>query len=245
MSDTLKWVIAILALLAILTAIGLNIERSRRRKLLAFAQEHGGTFEPGPLMEGAPVPEAAPFDAPIVVSSTGDAGDDPPESRDEITYRNVVRITRDEASYVIALRRHGSESTKGEWKTTSHLVCFVTLARSDVPQVDVAGPMSDWLLERMGASKPVKVELPDPAPDFSKKLEVRTAPGAPKPSPEALDRLLDRTVQAELAQGDLIAGLRVRGNVVRLQAVGTTGDDRHRELYEVARKLAKIWAGKT
>lgn len=247
MGDMLKWVIAIAALLAILAAVGLSIGRSRGRELRAFALEHGGTFDPGSLMEGAPLPEAAPFDAPIVVSSEGDAGDDPPEPKADITYRNVIRIPGDGASYVVALRRYGREDTNGQWKTTSYLVCFVTLAPSDLAQVDVfSAPVSDWALKGMGASKPVKLELSAPAPGFAEEFEVRTVAGAAKPTPAALDRLLDRTVQAELAaQRNVLAGLQVRGNVVRLQAVGTPGNEAHRELYELARKLAKTWAAKS
>ncbi len=249
MADTLKWVIAILVLLAILAAVGLSLERADRRKLLAFAREHGGTFDPGSSMEGAPVPEAAPFDAPLVVSSTDDDDGDPPSSSTEITYRRVVRITGDEASYAVALRQERSSNTRGEWETTSYLVCFVTLARADLPPLEVfaAAPGgSDWALEAMGTARPVKLELSRPAPGFADAFELHIPAGAAEPTPEALDRVIDRTVQAELvAQRKLIAGLRVHGNVVRLQAVGSPVREQHRGMYEVARKLAIVWAGRS
>lgn len=247
MADALKWVVGIVAVLAAVTAIGVTIEVSRRRHIRAFVQKHGGTFEPGTIMQGAPVPEGAPFDAWFERNPGGDVVGSAPPDDETITYRNVVRVRGDEASYVIALRSESRRDTKDELKSTSSLVCFVTLARSDLPQVHVFPAMKRvaWMDALLGSVPPAPVELPGVTPEFAKEFSVYPVPGTAAPTPEALDRLLDRTVQAELlARRKLVAGLDVRGNVVRIQAVNHAGDQPHEELYEASRKLAIIWAGK-
>lgn len=230
MKSFLKTTLSVIALIIVLSAIGLSIEWFRRRSIQKWAQSQGGTFEPGSLLGGLPLPESAPFHS--------EGG--------KFTYSNVSRFVRPEASYVVAQYENRWQDFRNEWKTVSYVVCFVTLPSGAWPGVKVHAPMGGFLSElipRSEASAPLKV--PEATPAFAAKFQVLPGPGAGEISPEALARLLPTAVQQELlAQESLIAGFQVRGNVARVAAVSRETGYPHREVFDAARRLGAIWGSR-
>lgn len=233
MKEYLKNALPYLAAILILSAIGLGIEWYRRRGLQRWAQEQGGTFEPGSLLEGTKIPEAAPFDANL-----GDGS---------VTYANVSRIPKPEAGYILGQYEHRYQNTKSERKTFSCVVCFISLPGPRFPQANVAPVVRGTALAPLlGApAAPAPVPVPGAVPGFADQIQATPMPGAPELKPEALSSLLTKEVQELLLEKrDLISGFQVRGSVVRLQAVSRQTGYPHQEVFEVARRLAAIWTSK-
>lgn len=212
-------------LLAVAVAVGIGylIERWRRRELQRWASEQGGTFEGGGILDEVKIPEAEPFDAN--------------PGSDKISYNNVTRIVRPEATYTLAQTYRHYLDTKNTPKSFSCVVCFITLP-VEVPPVTVYRPVADILgimPER------VKLPVPDALPEFAA-FEVTLLSGQTAPAPDALRRFLPAAVQRELLDHPgLIGGLHARGRVVRVQAVGQATGYPHREVFDVARRLVAAW----
>lgn len=231
MKGFLKTAVPIIAVVVVLLGVGISIEWFRRRSIAKWAQEQGGAFEAGGILDGVAVPEAAPFDA---------AGAN-------ITYGNVTRIPRPEASYVVTQYHRTRMNTKNESKSFSCVVCFVTLPSADLPPVHVSFKSSmgkpGSFLGRPEPAAPLAV--PESTPSFGERFEVTALSGAGEIKPEAIARLLPKEVQDELvASGDLISGVQVRGNVVRLQAISKQFGYPHEEVFKVAQRLAAEWTSK-
>lgn len=250
MSDPLELVLAIAGVIAVFAALGLTAERFRRRKLRAWASEERGRFEAGAFLSGAKVPEAAAFGG-----------------EDRVTYRNVTRISRSEASYVVArYSRDESGGIKGDGESSSSVVCFVSLTGAKLPEVDVGRVRSDesWPEELKGlVEPPAPLRVADLVPGFDEVFralrmsdvrqvyDVTEVDGVKKVtklvpetavSSDALARLLPSRVQSLLlAKSDLIAGFGVQGDVVRVEAVRKARSDPYREVFDVARELAMAW----
>jgi hypothetical protein len=223
---------SILAVVVVVTAIGLTIEWYRRRSIQKWVQEKGGTFEAGKLLSGVAVPEAAPFDG----------------GRDNITYDNVSRIARPEASYTVAQYHTTWRGTKNEVKSFSCVICLVTMPGVELPTVQVSFPsrgnMLASMLGREDTSAP-PIPVPGSSPAFNEKFEVTTPTRSTEIKPGSLERLLPKAVQDELvANESLISGFQVRGNAVRLQAVGRQVGYPHQEVFDVAVRLAAAWTEK-
>lgn len=253
MSDDLKLTLAMGALLATVFAVGstvgLIVERFRRRNLLAWAREERGTFEAGTFLGGAKVPEGAAFDR-----------------KDRVTYRNVTRISRSEASYVVAIYTRFDKDASDQVDSFSCVVCFVSLPGAKLPEVDVdhVRPHGHWPKQLKGlVEPPAPLQIADPVPGFDEVFralrmsdvrqvyDVTEVDGVKKVTklveetvvpPDALARLLPRTVQTLLlAKSDLIAGFSVQGDVVRVEAVSKSASYPYREVFEVARELGEAW----
>jgi hypothetical protein len=222
--DYLRGLPWFLLAVTVAVSIGYLIERWRRQKLQGWAAEQGGTFEGGGILDEVVVPEAAAFDAYVTGS-------------DKVTYNNVTRIVRPEATYTLARFYRHYLDTKNSPKSFSCVVCFVTLP-VEMPPVTVYRPVTDILgimPER------VKLALPDALPEFSV-FDITLLSGHPAPTPDALRRLLPAPVQRELLDHPtLISGLHARGQIVRVQAAGQVTGYPHREVFEVARRLAAAW----
>ena len=228
MKDYLKGLPWFLAAVIVLVSIGYLIERWRRRDLEKWAVEQGGRFEGGGILDEIPVPEAAPFDAN--------------PGKDRITYNNVIRIERPEATYVLAQYYHQFLDTKNTAQSFSCVVCFVTLPAGEWPEVRVYRPMADvfGIMDKILPNPPVPV--PGASPAFAAAFEARAVKGASSPDPAALSRLLPAAVQTELLSSeDLIAGLVVRGRTVRVQAVGQVTGYPHQKVFEAVRRMAGAW----
>ena len=226
MKDYLKGLPWFLAAVVVLVTIGYMVERWRRRELRNWAVAQGGKFEGGGILDEVAIPEAAPFDA--------NAG------KDRITYNNVTRIERSEATYTLAQYYHQYLDTRNNQKSYTYGVCFVTLPQGDWPSVRIFRPMTDvfGLVDR---EKPVAV--PGASPAFAAAFETTPLKDAPTPSPEALARLLPEAVQKELLSNEtLIAGLHVHGRVARIQAVGQVTGYPHQQVFGVAQRMAAAWS---
>jgi hypothetical protein len=229
MKEYLKGLPWFLAAVVVLVTIGYLIERWRRRDLEKWAVEQGGKFEGGGILDEIQIPEAAPFDAN--------------PGRDRITYNNVTRLERPEATYVLAQYYLQYLDTKNTAKSSSCVVCFVTLPAGNWPEVRVYRPMPDpfGLVDKVLPETPVPV--PGASPAFAAAFEARPVKGAAVPDPKALSRLLPDGVQTELLSNEsLIAGLRVHGRVVRVQAVGQVTGYPHQKVFEVVRRMTAAWA---
>ena len=231
----LERAIPVIAVIAIILALGVAVEWSRRQKLRRWAQAQGGEFTAGSLLAGAAVPEAGAFDG---------------STRADATYSNVVRILRPEAVYVIARmqRRAASTatSTGGQGQSVSCDVCFIALTGVTLPEVLVFRPAPSAAPGVLpGVSDPrTPLTVPGARPDFAGQLQVVPVAGGGAPSPDSLARLLPEPVQAALvARRDILSTLTVRGSVVRLQAVGMKDRRLHDELLVLARELAAAWSG--
>lgn len=230
MKGVLQTGLWILAAAVVITAIGMTVEWFRKRGIRDWAKQQGGSFESGTLLEGLPVPEAAPFDFPGV----------------KVVYSNVSRFSRPEAAYVVSQYQTMWKTTKDEWQSFSCVVCFITLPGPPWPPVKIQEPDPNLLAGILG--RPAEQAAPIPVPDvtaaFSEALEVRPMSGGDTVAPESLARLLPKAVQEELvAQRGLITQVQVRGNTVRLQAVSQFAGFPHREVFEVAKRLGAAWAG--
>lgn len=210
MKDFLRSLVWWLPAIALALAVGWTIEWYRRRDARALAEELGGSFLPGGLVASAQIPEAAAFDGPSA------------------SYNNVIRVERPEGTIVVGTYYNSWKGIKGEHKSTSYGVAFVTLPW-DAPALDVAS--------RSLRATP-ELEVPD-ATDAFKAAFMAEGKG----SPEDLRRLLPRAAQEELlAHPTIVCGLQARGRVARIQGVGQlTGGTPRRELYEIARRLAAAW----
>ena len=225
MKEYLKGLPWFLAAVAVLIAIGYLIERWRRRELQSWAAAQGGTFEGGGILDEVAIPEAASFG-----TSAGS---------DRITYNNVTRIVRPEATYVLAQYYHQYLDTRNNRKSNSCVVCFVTLPSGDWPSVSVHRPVFDLL----GRPKPSPLAVPGAVPGFSA-FEIQPREEGTTPGPDALARLLPPAVQNELvANPDLISGLSSDGRIVRVAAVGQRTGYPHAKVFEVARRMAAAWSG--
>lgn len=239
--EVLGLIIVVVALIAVGSAIGLTIEWRRGSDLRAFAREQHGTYEPGGILSGAPVPEGAPFDGGRFLLTAEGFSSGGRRPQDEPTYNKVLRVPGDEASYVIAHYSRRSDEASG-------VVCFVSLARADVPEVDVLLDLpKEGREELVAQAGPGALQLPDAVPGFGERVTVLAAPGTAAPEPRALERLFGQGVQSELlARADVLSGFQVRGNVVRVQARRRQLDQvAHREIFEIARRLASEWASAT
>jgi len=222
---------ALLGILGVVTAIGLTIEWNRRRSIQGWVQEQGGTFESGGILTGIPVPEAAPFDSP-----TADVG-----------YSNVSRITRPEASYVVAQYRISWKDLQNKVESFSCVVCFVTMPGTRFPPVQVAVPTRGSLLALKPGrpAPPVPIPVPDSSAAFAAKFEVTPQKDAGEVRSETLVGLLPKAVQDELVASDtLLSGLETRGGVVRVQAIRRQSGYPHKEVFDVAVRLAAAWSAK-
>src|SRR5688572_370585 len=126
MKDYLKGLPWFLAAVAVLVAIGFLVEKRRRREIERWAVAQGGTFEGGGILDEVVVPEAAPFDA-----NPGD---------DRITYNHVTRIVRPEATYTLAQYYNQWKDVKNTPKSSTCVMCFVTLPAGEWPTVRVFRP---------------------------------------------------------------------------------------------------------
>jgi hypothetical protein len=219
---------SVVALVVVLSAIGLGIEWFRRRSVSKWAQEQGGSFEAGGILHGVAVPEAVPFDSGMK----------------EVTYSNVSRIARPEASYVVAQYHATWKDFRNEMKSFSCVVCFVTLPKTDLPAAHVSYPKRPIPLgSLLGVpTPPPALPVPDAAPAFAERFEVRPLPDAGQIPPEAVARLVPRAVQDVLvAHESLLSGLLVRGNVVRVSGVGEEYRYSHKEVFDAATRLAAAW----
>ena len=219
---------SILALVIVVSAIGYAIELFRRRSLQKWAQVQGGSFEAGGILEGVQVPEAAAFDTRMK----------------KVTYSNVSRIARPEASYVVSQYHTTWRGTKDELKSFSCVVCFITLPKADLPPVHVSFPKHANILGSLLGmpDPPPPLKVPDSSTAFAEKFEVTALEDAGDVKPEALARLLPKAVQDDLVANEhLISGLLVRGNVVRVMAVGKEYGYPHKEVFDVAARLAAAW----
>jgi hypothetical protein len=219
---------SLIALAVVVSAVGMTIEWFRRRSVQKWAMEQGGSFEAGGILDGVQVPEAAPFDARMR----------------KVTYSNVSRIPRPEASYVVAQYHTTWKDSKDRMQSFSCVVCFVVLPKADLPPVHVsfakrASPQAS-LLGLPEPPPPLKV--PESTPAFDEKFQVTPSSEGGAIRPEALAQFLPRAVQDELAaKEDLISGLLVRGNVVRVLAVGREYTYPHKDVFDVAVRLAGAW----
>ena len=222
---------ALLGIIGVVTAIGLTIEWNRRRSIRNWVQEQGGTFEAGGILSGIPVPEAAPFDVPTA----------------NVSYSNVSRITRPEASYVVAQYRISWKDMQNKVESFSCVVCFVTMPGGEFPPVYVSFPMRGSLFaSKLGRpAPPAPLKVPDSSTAFAEKFEVTPQKDAGDVKSETLVRLLPTAVQDELVASDtLLSGLEARGGVVRLQAISRQSGYPHKEVFDVAIRLAAAWTAK-
>ncbi|RPH39430.1 MAG: hypothetical protein EHM91_12400, partial [Planctomycetota bacterium] len=226
MKGFLQTAASIIALVVIVSAIGYAIEVFRRRSLQRWARAQDGTFEAGGILEGVPVPEAAAFDARMK----------------KVTYSNVSRIPRPEASYVVAQYHTTWKNTKDQMESFSCVVCFVTLPGTELPPVHVSFPKrANMLGSLLGLpDPPPPLKVPESTAAFDEKFQVTPlSEGVGAIQPAALAQFLPRAVQDELvASESLISGLLVRGNVVRVMAVGKEYRYPHNEVFDVAVRLA-------
>jgi hypothetical protein len=239
MKGFLQSALSILALVAVVSAVGLTIEWYRRRALRTWAAEQGGTFEAGAFLAGVAVPEAAAFGG-----ACGGEGDG------KTTYHNVSRFTRPEASYVVAQSHSTWKDMKGNVESSSQVVCFVTLPGGPLPEVSITP--APHAVARMGAAlvgrpEPATLKVPDATSDFEGKFRVLPRAGMSEVPPTAsLARLLPPSIQQELlARENLIAGLEARGTVVRLRGIGTLTGYPHQEILAAALRLGALWTGAT
>lgn len=219
------------AAVVVLLGIGFSIEWFRRRSVQKWAESQGGSFTAGTILEGTPVPEAAAFDTNM-----------------KATYSNVSRIQRPEASYVVAQYHAIWKDFRDRQQSFSCVVCFIDLPKGGFPPVRVGYRstrpefVKAILPETPG---PAAIPLADATPAFHERFEVLPLSDAGPVKPESLAPLLPRAVQDELvAKGDLISGFSVRGNVIKLEAVQQQFGYSHREVFEVAVRLAAAWAAK-
>jgi len=227
MKGFLQTALSIIAVVLVVSAIGLSIEWLRRRSLQKWAQERGGTFDPGAFLDGVELPEAKPFDLGV----------------EKAKYHNVTRISRPEASYVVTQSQTMWKDTKSEWKSFSCVVCFITLPAPPLPTVRVSFPTRAPLLGRPAPAAPVRVA--DASPAFTEEFELRPLGEGGEPSAEAVARVLPKAVQDELvASRSLISGFEVRGNVVRLQAVSKQTGYPHQDVFACAERLVAAWTAK-
>lgn len=230
MKSFLQSTLSIVALVVVVSAVGLTIEWVRRRGLRNWAKEQGGAFEPGAFFAGVRPPEAAAFD--------GGGGD-------SITYHNVVRLERPGAAYVVAQCRTSYKDTKDNVKSSTCVVCFVSIPGGTFPSVSVYRPVHDFGFGRLLGmpEPPAPLRVGDPVAGFKERFQVLPLAGASETAPEALARFLPPAVQQELlSQESLIAGLQARGNVVRVQAVGQQTGYPHREVFEFSERLVALWS---
>jgi len=230
--EYLKNALPYVAAIVVLSLLGLGIEWYRRRCLQRWAVAQGGTFEAGTLLEGTKVPESAAFD--------GGKGDE------SVTYSNVSRFPGPDVSYVLAQYEHRYKDFRNNAKTFSCVVCFITLPDPKFPEAHLSpNVFGTGLGYAPGAPPSPKVTVPDAVPGFADRIEVRPVWGGKEIKPESLSGLLCREAQQVLLeQRDLISGLQVRGNVVRLEAVSHQFGYPHREVFDVARRLAAIWTSR-
>lgn len=229
MKEYLKNALPYVAAIIVLVIVGIGIEWYRRRGLQRWALEQGGTFDPGTLLEGTKVPEAAAFDALFADGS--------------VVYANVSRIPKPEASYVLAQFEHRYKDIRNDQKSFSCVVCLITLPDLKFPEAYLSPNVFGTGIGYAPGAPPVaKVAVPDPVPGFAEKFEVRPVWGGKEIRSEALSALFSRDVQRLLLeQKDLISGLQVRGNTVRLEAISRQFGYPHRDVFEVARRLTAIW----
>ncbi len=211
---------SVLAFVALALGIGFGLELVRRRALRTWAEQQGGTFEPGAVE----VPEAAGFDG-------AGGGDIPP-------YSHVVRVSTPEATYVLARHYHSWKDVRNTRKSSSQVFCFISRPGAAWPAVTVQRSVKGFAANLLGRPEPVSLAFPDATPAFAAAFEVTG-----EATPDALARLLPRAVQEELLAGEtLVADLQARGGVARLRAVGQlAGGYPHRKIYEVARRLVIAW----
>ena len=220
MIDFLQNAASVLVFAALALGVAYGLERFRRRALRTWANEQGGTFEPGAVE----VPEAAGFDG-------SGGGDIPP-------YSHVVRVSTPEATYVLARHYHSWRDVRNNRQSSSQVFCFISRPGTAWPAVDVGRSVKGFAANLLGRPEPVTLAVPEATPAFAAAFQVTG-----EATPDALARLLPRAVQEELlATETLIAGLQARGGVASLRAVGQlAGGYPHRQLYEVARRLVTAW----
>ncbi len=232
MKPFLKRLLWGLAIVAILVAAGISIERSRQRSLRSWAVEVGGQFEPGAFLDGAPLPEAAAFDA----------GAEP----DSVHYHNIVRYERNGADYTVAQYSRTFRDIKGTIQTLHHVVCFVRIPGADWPPLNVGfprGALGRTVREVVGLpGAPEALPIPVRVEGFRERYEARPLGSERSVPVERTSVLLSEAVQKEMvAQSALLAGFQAKGPVIRLQAVEWQSGYPHRELAAVAERLAAAW----
>jgi hypothetical protein len=229
MKGFLQTALSTLALVVVLSAIGLSIEWYRRRSLQRLALEKGGTFEAGGILDGAEVPEAKAFDGPA----------------SKATYHNVTRIVRSEASYVLAQGEYRWKGFRDEQKSVSYVVCFITLPGPELPSVSVSFPARAFLLGPMLGvpDPPPPLKVAEATPAFAEHFEVRPLKSSGATSADAIARLLPKGIQDEMvASRALVSGFQVRGSVVRLEAVSQETGYPHRDVFSCAGRLVAAWS---
>ena len=203
---------SVLAFVALALGIGYGLERRRRRALRIWAEEQGGTFEPGEVE----LPEAAAFDGP--------GGEEKP------LYTHVARVS----TFVLARYYTSWKDARNNRKSSSHVVCFISRPGAAWPSVAVSRAMPNLF----GRPEPAKLAVPDATPAFAAAFEVR-GDATPEALARLLPRAVQEEL---LGNETLVSGLGTRGDVARLQAVGQlAGGYPHAKLYEVARRLAAAW----
>jgi hypothetical protein len=221
----------IVVAILLFVGVGYSIEWFRRRSVQKWAEAQGGSFTAGTILAGTPVPEGAAFD-----------------QKQNVTYTNVSRFKRPEATYVVAQSHVIWKDIHDRQQSSSAVVCFIDLPGSAFPPVRVH--RRHTVLEVMRSVAP-GMELPKPltlaeaVPAFAEQFEVLPLSDAGPVKSETLPPLLPKAVQDELvAKGELVAGLQVRGTVVRLQAVGQQYTYPHEDVFEIAKRLAAAWTAK-
>lgn len=218
----------VLVAVLVLIGIGYSIEWFRRRSVQKWAESQGGAFAAGTLLEGTPVPEGAAFD-----------------QKSKVTYSNVSRFKRPEASYVVAQAHVIWNDFHNRQKSSSSVVCFIELPGSAFPPVRLHRRFTALDVARSvapGLEIPKPIAVPGASPAFAEKFEVLALSDAGPVAPESLPPLFPKAVQDELvAQGEVVSGLQVRGSTVKLQAISQHFTYPHEEMFEIAKRLAAAW----
>jgi hypothetical protein len=222
---------AVLGLGALIVGGGMGVEWLRRRATRNWAESIGGTFEAGGLIEGVPVPEGAAFDAGL--------------RDDAYSYRNVVRVQRGGASYVVATYTL-TTTFAGKSKTRSHAVALATCPGRTFPPIGVSPPLAPFSPEFAKLAgfdpNPPPPEFPDLDERFAARFLVHTLPGAARPSSDAVaDVFSDAVRERLLATEDLVGYVTLRGDVVRIEAIDRTVTYPYEELFALAESLVGAW----
>lgn len=212
----------------VLCGIGYSIEWFRRRSVQKWAEREGGTFTAGTMLGGTPVPEGAAFDTKL-----------------EVTYTNVSRFKRPEASYVVAQYHAIWNDLHQRQQSTSCVVCFIEIPDNGFPAVRVHHRSLGLEVARSvvpGADFPKPVPLADATPAFKERFEVLQLSDGGPVKPETLARFLPQAVQDEFMAGsELISQVTVRGNMIKIQAVGQVATYPHEKVFDLAKRLASLW----
>jgi hypothetical protein len=223
------------AAIVVLCGVGYSIEWFRRRAVQKWAESEGGTFAAGTILGGTPVAEGAAFDTKL-----------------NVTYNNVSRFKRPEASYVVGQYHAIWDDIHHRQQSTTCVVAFIEIPNNGFPpvRIDFHSGMRDIVTSVVpavvpGAWVPVPIPLPDATPAFAERWDVLPLSDGGPVKPESLAPFLPKAVQDELvASGELISQITVRGNIIKIQAVGRIATHPHKEVFEIAKRLGALWTAK-